>query len=68
MQGTALKAVIVIAWLLAIGLIGVLLPVRTTTGWIVIVMVGLLPTVFVLRLWSRRSQTMSESIQEQLRK
>lgn len=68
MHGLSLKQVIACGWILLISALGVLYPVVTMSGWIALVGVGLLPPVLLLRAWKRPSQTMSEEIQQALRK
>jgi hypothetical protein len=68
MEFTPVKTALSALWLLAIGAIGVLLPVNTTTGWIAVVGFGLVPAVFILRAGRQPEQTMSESIRAVTRK
>ena len=68
MQFTPLKIVVAVAWLLAVAALGILMPVTTVTGWITMVVFGLMPSVFMLRAWRRPAQTLSESIRAEIRK
>lgn len=68
MQFTPFKAVLAVVWLLAVGALGVVIPVTTITGWLTIVGFGLMPAVLMLRAWRQPPQTISESIQAEIRK
>ena len=68
MSRTSLKAVVVCAWILAIGAFAALRPAMTMSGWIALAGVALLPPIFLLRASKRPSQTMSEDIQRALGK
>jgi len=54
--------VVLVAWLVAVGGLGLLLPVTTSTGWLTMVGFGLVPCVLMLRAWRRPTPTMSERI------
>jgi len=68
MQLTPLKVVIAIAWLIAVGALGMYLPATTITGWVAVLGFGLMPAVFMLRAWRQPSETISESIQAETRR
>ncbi len=68
MQFTPLKMAIAVAWLLAVGALGVFLPVNTATEWISVIGFGFMPFVFMLRAWRRPTQSISQSIQAAIRK
>jgi hypothetical protein len=68
MQFTPFKAVLAVVWLVAVGALGAVMPVTTITGWLTIVGFGLMPAVLMLRAWRQPSQTISESIQAEIRK
>jgi len=68
MDFTPLKTALAALWLVAVGALGVLLPVNTITGWIAVVGFGLVPSVFILRAGRQPEQTMSESIRAVTRK
>ena len=56
------------AWIFAIGAFGLLRPAMSMSGWMALAGLALLPPIFLLRAWKRPSQTMSEDIQQALRK
>ena len=66
-QLTPLKSAVAVLWLIAVGLLGILAPVTTTTGWLMVAGFGLMPAIFMFRAWRQPAPTMSESIQAQLR-
>jgi hypothetical protein len=68
MQFTTLKAAIAAVWLVVVFAIAFLTPVVTITGWITTIGLAILPFVFLLRAWRRPSQTLSESIQAEIRR
>jgi len=68
MQFTTLKAAIAAIWLVVVFAIAFLTPVVTITGWITTIGLAILPFVFLLRAWRRPSQTLSESIQAEIRR
>ena len=68
MQFTPFKLAIAAVWLLAVGALAVSLPVTSVAGWITITCFALMPSVFMLRAWRRPTETLSESIQAQIRK
>lgn len=68
MQFTLVKAVVAGLWLLAVGVLGALIPANNTKDWVMIVGLGIMPAVFMLRAWRQPVQTLSESIQEQIHK
>ena len=62
---TPLKISVLVAWLVAVGALGALMPVTTNIGWLTLVGFGLLPATFLLRAWRRPDPTLTESIQAQ---
>lgn len=52
------------ASLLAFGATGLAVNVTSVAGWTALVGLALLPTVFMVHLWSDPAQSLSESIQE----
>jgi hypothetical protein len=68
MQFTPLKMAVAAAWLIVVFAIAFLTPVVTITGWITTFGLGILPFVFLLRAWRRPTQTLSESIQAEIRR
>jgi hypothetical protein len=68
MQITPLKILVLAVWVMAVGALGVVMPVTTTIGWVTIVGFGFLPATFMLRAWRRPTLTMTEIIQAQTAK
>ena len=62
-----MKTAIVGGWVLGLGSTAVSLNVRSATGWILLVGLGLLPPLMLFRMWHQPAQTMSESISEMLK-
>lgn len=67
MQFTPLKLSVAILWLAAVVVLGIFFPVTSIRGWLLTGGFGLMPAVFMLRAWRQPAQTISESIQAQLR-
>jgi hypothetical protein len=61
------KAAMIGAWILAIGVLGYVLGTTSLAGWTVLAVVSVIPPVVVMRLWRAPSQSMSESIREVIR-
>jgi len=57
--------VIVGGWILGLSTIAMSFGVGSTTGWLLLAVVGLVPPV-MLRMWRQPAQTMSESIHQVL--
>jgi hypothetical protein len=62
------KTAIVGAWVLGVGAIAFSVNLTSIPGWFAIVGLAVLPPLFMPRLWSKPAQSMSESIQEALRR
>lgn len=61
------KAALIGAWILAIGVLGYVLGTTSLAGWTVLAVVAVIPPVVIMRLWGSPSQSMSESIREVIR-
>ena len=61
------KAALIGAWILAVGVLGYLLGTTSLAGWTVLAIVSVIPPVVMMRLWRTPSQSMSESIREVIR-
>jgi hypothetical protein len=68
MQLTSLKTFIALAFIVAAGAFGILMPVTTFAGWMAVIGFGILPSVFMLRAWREPAQTNSERIQAEIRR
>ena len=63
-----IKVLAVAAWVLAIGAVALLAGVTSTSGWLALAALAIVPPIVAMRFWKRPDQTMSQSIQEALRK
>ena len=61
------KAALIGAWILAVGVLGYVLGTTSLAGWTVLAVVAVIPPVVIMRLWGSPSQSMSESIREVIR-
>ena len=61
------KAALIGAWILAVGVLGYILGTTSLAGWTVLAVVSVIPPVVMMRLWRAPSQSMSESIREVIR-
>ena len=61
------KAALIGAWILAVGVLGYILGTTSLAGWAVLAIVSVIPPVVIMRLWRAPSQSMSESIREVMR-
>ena len=61
------KAALIGAWILAVGVLGYILGTTSLAGWTVLAVVSVIPPVVIMRLWRAPSQSMSESIREVMR-
>jgi hypothetical protein len=59
-----LKAALIGAWVLAVGVLGYILGTASLAGWTVLAIVSVIPPVVIMRLWRAPSPSMSESIRE----
>jgi hypothetical protein len=67
MQIERMKAFMVGGWVLVLAAIAMSLNVGSTTGWLILVGVGLLAPMMLFRVWPQPVQTMSESIRDVLK-
>jgi hypothetical protein len=63
-----IKVLTVTAWVLAIGAAGLLAGITSSSGWVALAALAIVPPIVAMRFWKRPDQTMSQSIQEALRK
>lgn len=63
-----IKVLSVVAWVLAIGAVALLAGATSTSSWLALAALAIVPPLVALRFWKRPDQTMSQSIQEALRK
>lgn len=63
-----IKVLAVAAWVLVIGAVALLVGVTSTSGWLALAALAIVPPLVAMRFWKRPDQTMSQSIQEALRK
>lgn len=61
------KAVLIGAWILAVGVLGYIVGTTSLAGWTVLAAVAVIPPVVIMRLWRVPSQSMSESIRDAIR-
>ena len=61
------KAALIGAWILAVGVLGYILGTTSLAGLTVLAVVSVIPPVVIMRLWHAPSQSMSESIREVIR-
>jgi hypothetical protein len=62
-----LKAALIGAWILAVGVLGYILGTTSLAGWTALAIVSVIPPIVIMRLWRAPSQSMSESIREVMR-
>lgn len=67
MQLESIKALIVGAWVLGVGVIALSVNLTSSTGWSILVGLGLLPPIIMLRMWKQPEQSTSERIREAIR-
>jgi hypothetical protein len=63
-----IKLLTIAAWILAIGAASLILGVTSSSGWIALAALAIVPPIVMLFFWKLPDQTMSQSIQEELRK
>ena len=61
------KVASMVAWILAVGVLGYTLGITSLAGLTVLTAVAVIPPVVVMKLWRGPSQSISESIQDALR-
>ena len=67
MQDKQVKTAVIGAWVVACGVIGVLLNVSSATGWALLIGSAVMPPLVLLKMWRPPAQTMSESIRDVLK-
>jgi hypothetical protein len=67
MQGKQMKTAVIGAWVVACGVIGVLLNVSSAIGWALLIGSAVVPPLVLLQMWRPPAQTMSESIRDVLK-
>jgi hypothetical protein len=63
-----IKAGIAVAWVLVVGVAGFLAGVTSPSGWLALAGLAIVPPLVMMRFWQSPDQTMSQSIQDALRK
>jgi hypothetical protein len=61
------KILLAAAWVLTVSLVGVSLDVTHASGWAVLAGVCVVPALIMLRFWHAPAETISESIQKELK-
>jgi len=67
MKTTYVNATIAALSMITAGLVGLLAPVTTPTGWFILAAVATGPPLVFMHYWQRPAQTMSETIQDAVR-
>jgi hypothetical protein len=67
MRTDLVKAVLMGAWVLAVGAFGYVFGITSIAGWALLAVISVVPLVLVARLWSAPPPTMSEAIRKVLR-
>jgi len=67
MQTNLVKAALMGAWVLAVGVFGYMSGAESFAMWTLLAMVSLAPLLLMLRFWSAPPPTMSETIRKALR-
>ena len=67
MQTDHLKAAVMGAWILAVGVLAYVLDPGSVIGWSFLAAVAAMPPLVMLRLWRVPQQSTSESIRDALR-
>lgn len=62
-----MKTAAAVIWVLAVGAVGLLTDVNSLSSWLVVVACAIIPPLVMMRLWNPPDQTMSQSIQRELR-
>ena len=63
-----IKVTTAAAWALAIAAVGLLAGVNSLSLWLALAGLAIVPPLVMMRFWTQPDQTMSQSIQEVLRK
>ena len=67
MQRKHMKSAVIGAWVLACGVMALLLDVGSASGWALLIGSAVVPPLVLLQVWRPPAQTMSESIREVLK-
>jgi hypothetical protein len=67
MQREHVRTAIVGGWVLGSGAIAASFGVDSATGWMLLIGLGLVPSLMLFRMWHQPAQTMSESIHQVLK-
>ena len=67
MQRKHMKTAVIVAWVLACGVMALLLNVTSASGWAILIGSAVVPPLVLLQMWRPPAQTMSESIREVLK-
>jgi hypothetical protein len=67
MQTDFVKATLMAAWVVAVGVLGYMSGTMSFAGWALLAVVSLMAPALMVRLWSLPSPTMSEAIREVIR-
>ena len=67
MQSDQVKAALMGAWILAVGVLAYISDPTSPAGWTILAAVAVAPPLVMMRLWRVPPQSMSESIREVLR-
>lgn len=57
------KMLLFVAWVVTVGLAAIAFNVTSTTNWMVVMCLAVVPTMIVRHFWHAPEQTMSQSIQ-----
>ena len=67
MRTDYMKTALIAVWVLAAGILAFTLGVTSFVGWVALAVWSIVPPAIMLRLWSKPSPSMSETIREVLR-
>lgn len=67
MQTDYVKAALMAAWILAVGVLGYVAGTTSFAAWTFVAAMSLVPPAVMMRLWRTPSPSMSESIRDVLR-
>lgn len=67
MQTDYMKAALMAAWILAVGVLGYVSGATSFVAWTILAVLALVPPTVMVRLWGVPSPSMSETIREVLR-
>ena len=67
MRTDLLKAMLMAAWVVAVGVLGYVSGTTSFAGWALLAVLALTPPALMVRLWSPPAPTISEAIREVIR-